>query len=181
MGSISDRNTAYRSGPRSVIRTITALLVCSALLICASGCGKSNKRAQEGIKLADGRTLMIGAPLNETPFEGLLERQESNSCIGSGTDVNYRYENFSITAYPDGSGGHFVGMIKIEGSGVETVSGLRKGMSRADAEKQCDCEYSAEMGALVYAPKGGGAVLSAFLDREGSIDWIVIVYESPGN
>ncbi|MBR7061450.1 MAG: hypothetical protein IKI42_00260 [Clostridia bacterium] len=125
--------------------------------------------------------MMIGAPLNETPFEGLLERQESNSCIGSGTDVNYRYEDFSITAYPDGSGGHFVGMIKIEGSGVETVSGLRKGMSRADAEMRCRCEYSAEMGALVYAPKGGGAVLSAFLDREGSIDWIVIVYESPGN
>ena len=133
MESIFKNNYSHINSLRGR-RTIALVLVCVLFCVCFAACRSSKKSAPEGIKLAGGRTLEMGVPLDETPFEGLLERQESNSCIGSGTDVYYKYEGFSVTAYPDGKGGHYVGMIKINGTGIETLSGLRVGLTYEEAK-----------------------------------------------
>ena len=162
-------------------RAFYVVLTVLLLAVSLSGCDGQKKRAEEGLKLSGGRRLVAGAALNETPFEGLLERHESNSCIGSGTDVFYKYEGFSVTAYPDGNGGHYAGMIKIDGSGAETFRGLRVGQTRAEAEELYDGAIPASQQALIYAPDADGPVLTIYFDGTDKVERIVIVYEKDVN
>ncbi len=172
MESIFKNNYSHINSRRGR-RTIALVLVCVLFCVCFAACRSSKKSAPEGIKLAGGRTLEMGVPLDETPFEGLLERQESNSCIGSGTDVYYKYEGFSVTAYPDGKGGHYVGMIKIIGTGIETLSGLRVGMTYEEVKANIHSSFSEDAGILSYNADDGSRIM-VYCEQSGEVTRIIM-------
>ena len=173
MGSIFFNSKCFYITGRRRARTIALVLVCVMLCVCFAACRNPKKGLPEGIRIDGGGTLEMGAPLNEAPFEGLLERQESNSCIGSGTDVYYKYEGFSVTAYPDGNGGHYVGMVKINGTGIETLSGLRVGLTYDEAKAKIRGAFSEDAGIISYTADDGSRVM-VYCEQSGEVTRIIM-------
>ena len=173
MGSLFNNKCSYFTARRGA-RTIVFVLVCVTLCVCFAACRSPKKGFPEGIRIDGGGTLEMGAPLNEAPFDGLLERQESNSCIGSGTDVYYKYEGFSVTAYPDGKGGHYVGMVKITGTGIETLSGLRVGLTDTEITGKYGSEIKKDADRSAFVLHTGETEVTAYMDSTGSVTQIVL-------
>ena len=112
-----------------------ALVLTAALLALFSGCRPSGPKTAEsadGIVVSDSLKIFIEDVVeNETELTARLgepvRRQESQSCIAVGTDINLDYEGFSITLYPHGESAHVVGSIKITSSKYATATGIRPG------------------------------------------------------
>ncbi len=112
-----------------------ALLLTAALLAMFSGCrpsGPKTAESSDGIVVSDSVKIFIGDVVeNETELTARLgeavRRQESQSCIAVGTDINLDYEGFSIALYPYGETAHVVGSIKITSPEYATATGIRPG------------------------------------------------------
>ncbi|MBO4327683.1 MAG: hypothetical protein J5950_10465 [Clostridia bacterium] len=167
-------------------RQAAALLLIIAIVaaIVPAGCaprgpGKDNKNSTDGIVISSSLALYIGAVVNNeteltAPLGEPVRRQESQSCIAAGTDVNLEYDGFSITLYPDGNGAHLIGGIKISSAKYATVFGVRPGDSLSAIDPAIYSLKTADGGNYTYIMGESGYFLIASVDDAGNISRIVL-------
>lgn len=143
------------------------------------GSGVDNGTGSDGIVVSSSLTLFIGAVVNNeteltAPLGEPVRRQESQSCIAAGTDVNLEYDGFSITLYPDGNGAHLIGGIKITSSKYATASGVRPGDGLTAIDPAIYSLKSADGGNYTYIMGESDYFLIASVDDAGNISRIVL-------
>ena len=169
-----------RSGlPR---RFIPLVLILTLTLIAAAfaGCSTQGKKeTSDGIVISPSVKLYIGAVIeNETELTAKLgepvKRQESQSCIAVGTDVNLSYDGFSIVLYPHEETAHVIGSIKISSDKYSTVSGMRPGDNIASVDPSgYTLSYSAT-NTYTYTMGSSENYLIVSTDGEGNIASIIL-------
>ena len=165
----------FRNRIKNKLIVVTVLLIAAAVF---AGCGGKGGAREDGIELKDGTRIALGAPVSGEPAPGPVDYVESKSCIGSGTDVLYKYEGFSVTGYPDGNGGHRIGLIRINGEGPETFFGIGVGMTRDDVVNTYGAGDAAG-DVSVYEIRGGRIIFYfGSGDSDGTITEIVLTADN---
>lgn len=162
--------------------TVAVLLILALALSSAAfaGCKKTDgKETSDGIVISPSFMLYIGAVIeNETELTARLgepvKRQESQSCIAVGTDVNLVYDGFSITLYPHEENAHVIGAIKISSAEYSTVSGIRPGDNIASMELSPYSLTYAATNTYTYTLGSSSDFLIASTDSEGNIANIIL-------
>ena len=178
---------ARRSGRRAAVLTIAVIIAVAATLALAGctpqGPGKNAKNSTDGIVINSSLTLYVGAVVNNeteltAPLGEPLKRQESQSCIAVGTDVNLEYEGFSITLYPNGEGSHMIGGIKITSAKYATASGVRPGDGLNAIDPSIYSLKTVSGGNYTYIMGESEYFLIASVDDDGNITRLVLGYNA---
>ena len=164
------------------LAALAALLLTAAILMLLPGCapaGKKNSSGTDGIVLSDSFTISIGDVFeNETELTARLgepvRRQESQSCIAVGTDVNLSYDGFSLTLYPSGESAHVVGNIKLTSPSFATVSGIRPGNSLSSLDASPYSLRSHTGSDYTYFLDNSSCFLIVSVDDSGAITRLIL-------
>ena len=163
-----------------------AVILTAVVMILSAGlftsCNKNGENGglDEGLYVDGKAVVKIGTVFSEdAELTGTLgtplDRQESASCLGAGTDINFIYDGFSLTAYPYGDAGqHRVGQIKITGDQYSLSTGVSVGDNISSMESASYGLASHTGSSYTYDACGGQCSLVVSTDESGIITRIVL-------
>ena len=166
---------------KKIFCSAIVLFLTASILTLLPACvpGRTNRDHTDGIVLSESFTIAIGDVFeNETELTARLgepvRRQESQSCIAVGTDINLSYDGFSLTLYPSGDSAHVVGNIKLSSPSFATIRGIRPGdaLSSIDATPYSLSSHSGSD--YTYFLDNSSCFLIVSVDDSGAITRLIL-------
>ena len=126
---------------------LTGLLLCTLL----GACGKKTL-SEADLSLTVGGTAVrpdksVSALLDA--FGGNYTYSEAVSCVYTGMDKTYAYDDLILYTYPDGDADRLLEIYCT--ADVQTAQGIATGASRKDVEAAYGTDYTQAGGTLTYA------------------------------